>query len=150
MAIYAVHSAGDVADARFVRQDFSRAGFVFGPFWLAAHRLWRPLALWLLGAGLVAGGLEAGLLHPGVVAALLALGDLAIGFEGGALASAALARRGAPLVDVAVGADRQGAERSYFARTLGAAPASASVPAPPTAARFPAAGIIGMFPEAGA
>ena len=59
MAIYAVHCAGGGGDAaaleraKVLKLGFCRAAFVFGPIWLVAHRLWRPLALWALSAALV-------------------------------------------------------------------------------------------------
>jgi hypothetical protein len=156
MAIYAVHcSAGDgepataLERAQVLKLGFCAAAFVFGPIWLIAHRLWRPLALWLLGAALVGFALAGGVLGAGAAFWLYALSALYFGFEGRALQGAALARRGLPLADVVCAADSSTAELAFFTRRS-AQPAPRGAPranlGPPTSAPPE---VVGLFPEAG-
>ena len=156
MAIYAVHcSAGDgepataLERAAFLKRGFCAAAFVFGPIWLIAHRLWRPLALWLLGAALVGFALAGGVLGAEAVFWLYALSALYLGLEGRALQGVALARRGRPLADIVCAADSSTAELEFFARRS-AQPAPRSAPradfGPPSSATLE---VVGLFPEAG-
>ncbi len=124
MSIYAVHCpAGDgdaaaLERAKFLKLGFCRAAFVFGPLWLLAHRLWRPLALWLLGAALVGFALAGGALGADAAFWLYALSALYLGLEGRALQGAALARRGRPLADVVCAPNSSTAEHGFFARRV--------------------------------
>ena len=102
MAIFAVHSpAGDAATAferaRFVRLGFSWGALLLGPVWLLARRLWRPLALFVLGAALVGFAAAGGVIAPGAVFWLYVAYAFYLGFEGRAFVGAALTRRGLPL-----------------------------------------------------
>ncbi len=152
MAIYSIHCrplvGGQDAAAEALtamRLGFSYPAFVFGPFWLAAHRLWLPLLAYV--AGLAVFGLLAasGVLAHGALVALEVLAALLIGLEGRNWLGFALARRGLPLVDVIEARNEDEAVRVYFARVLAVAP-------PPAGARvsLPRAtsGVIGSFPEA--
>ena len=154
MAIYAVHCPagdGDAATlerAKFLKLGFCAAAFAFGPMWLLAHRLWRPLALWILGAALVALGLAQGVFGADAAVWLYVLSALYLGLEGRALQGAALARRGRPLADVICAADSSTAERGFFERAFAAPPRAAPRPraAPPSSAPPQ---VLGLFPEAG-
>jgi len=154
MAIYAVHCPagdGDAATlerAKFLKVGFCAAALAFGPMWLLAHRLWRPLALWILGAALVALALAQGVFGADAAVWLYALSALYLGLEGRALQGAALARRGRPLADVICAADSSTAERGFFERAFAAPPRAAPRPraAPPSSAPPQ---VLGLFPEAG-
>jgi Protein of unknown function (DUF2628) len=154
MAIYRVHIPDSLdplkaADrARFVREGFAFWALAFGPFWLLAKRQWLALGMWSLAAALAAMAISAGLFPPHVGGWLYGLGALYLGLEGRNIVSAGLERSGARLVDVATGADRRAAERTFFSRwpalaTPGAAATRAAAPPPSQHT------IIGLFPEAG-
>jgi hypothetical protein len=157
MTIFAAHCAPEfprssetLAQARVFRVGFVWPALVFGPLWLVALRLWRPLALWIVAAALVMTATAQGLLDAAAAFWLYALAALYLGFEGRALEAAALTRRGRPLADIVCAADSSGAERAFFARAADLAEAPRP-PAPPRGG--PAAGephaVIGLFPEAG-
>ena len=103
------------------RVGFVWPALVFGPLWLVARRLWRPLALWIVAAALVAAATANGLLVAGAALWLYVLAALYLGFEGRALEAAALTRRGRPLADIVCAADSSGAERTFFARAVDSA-----------------------------
>ncbi len=156
MAIFAAHCAPEfprsseaLAQARIFRVGFVWPALVFGPLWLLARRLWRPLALWIVAAALVGAATAQGLLDAAAAFWLYALAALYLGFEGRALEAAALTRRGRPLADIVCAADSSAAERAFFARAADLAEA----PRPPAPRGGPAAGaphaVIGLFPEAG-
>ncbi len=157
MTIFAAHCALEfprsskaLEQARVFRVGFVWPALVFGPLWLLARRLWRPLALWIVAAALVGAATAHGLLNPAAAFWLYALAALYLGFEGRALEAAALTRGGRPLADIVCAADSSGAERTFFARAADLAEAPRP-PAPPRsgpAADAPHA-VIGLFPEAG-
>jgi hypothetical protein len=159
MAIYSVHMPGDGADplsaaerASFLREGFSWPAFLFGPLWLLARGLWRPLGAWCLGAVLVGLATSYGLLGGSAGSWLYFIAALFLGFEGKGFVGAAMERRGLRLVDVAAGPDLAAAESGFFARWLANTPAPVLTPAParPNASAADGQGhIIGMFPEAG-
>jgi hypothetical protein len=129
-----------------LRLGFAPWGFVFGPLWLLAKRLWLALGAWILGAVVVGLAVVSGFLRPETAVVLYWLAALFIGIEGRALQGWALVRRGSPLADIVAAISSESAERECFARAL-AAPARgvASVgPAPSNAQE-----IIGLFPRAG-
>jgi hypothetical protein len=154
MAIYRVHlpvgapdPAGMAERAKFLREGFSWAAFLFGPLWLLARGLWRPLLLWCLGALIVGLAIFFGRLSGATGVWLYLLSALFFGIEGQGLAAAAMERAGFRFVDIATGADRLAAERGFFSRWFAdtaAAPAAMrpSVPVAP-------AHVIGLFPESG-
>jgi hypothetical protein len=157
MTIFAAHCAPEfprsseaLEQARVFRVGFVWPALVFGPLWLVARRLWRPLALWIVAAALVGAATAQGLLDLAAAFWLYALAALYLGYEGRALEAAALTRRGRPLADIVCAADSPGAERAFFTRSADLAEA----PRPPTpprgglAAGAPHA-VIGLFPEAG-
>jgi hypothetical protein len=153
MAIYAFHSPAldrDTASAlestTVLRLGFAPWGFVFGPIWLLAKRLWLALGAWILGAAVVGFAVSWGLLRPDTAVILYWLAALFIGIDGRTLQGWALARRGSPLADIVAAGSSESAEREFFARAL-AAPArgAASVGPAPSSAQE----IIGLFPRAG-
>jgi hypothetical protein len=154
MAMYAIHCpplGGDneaAAEAmRARRMGFSYFGFVFGPFWLAAQRLWLPLIVYFAVAALLSFLFAAGVFAAPAALALDLLAGIFIGLEGRNWVGIKLARRGLPLVDIIEARNADEAARVYFTRAL------ANPTPPPTApvARSiqpPAGEIIGLFPEA--
>ena len=133
-----------------LRVGFVWPALVFGPLWLIARRLWRPLALWIAAAAVIEAAATHGLLNPGAAFWLYLLAALYLGLEGRALEAAALTRRGRPLADIVCAADSSGAERTFFVRAVAATEVA---PPPPPPRGGPAAGappaVIGLFPEAG-
>jgi hypothetical protein len=155
-AFYAPRGASDVQSAieraRVARQGFAFAGLVFGPLWLLARGLWRPLGAWLIAAVAVGLAVRYRFLWSSAASDLYALSALYIGFEGRAMQGAALARRGFPLADIAIGDDLAAAERGFAARALEARAAAAPASAASGGRYSPqdhSQGIIGLFPEAG-
>ncbi len=155
MAIYAVHcpaGEGDAAAferAKFLKLGFSATALAFGPIWLLAHRLWRPLALWILGAALVGLALARGVLSADAAVWLYVLSALYVGLEGRALQGAGLTRRGRPLADVVCAPDSSTAELGFFARRFAAPTPRGAQRAgfgPPSSAPPE---VLGLFPEAG-
>jgi len=152
MAIYAVHSPaldGDPASAfdraKILRLGFAPWGFVFGPFWLLAKRLWLALGAWILGAAIVGSAIAFGVSRPETGPLLYWLAALFIGIEGRTLQGRALAWRGLPLADIVAAGDPETAAREFLARALSRpARGAASVGPAPRANE-----IIGLFPQAG-
>ena len=156
MTIFAAHCSPDfrrsseaLEQARIYRVGFVWPALVFGPLWLIARRLWRPLALWIVIAALVGAAAAQGLLNPGAAFWLYGLAALYLGFEGRALEAAALTRRGRPLADIVSAADASGAERAFFSRAIDLS--DVAPPAPSRGGPAPKAphAVIGLFPEAG-
>ncbi|WP_158815929.1 DUF2628 domain-containing protein [Methylocapsa sp. S129] len=158
MAIYSVHIPVGGADpaavaerAAFLREGFSRPAFLFGPFWLLARGLWRPLGVWCLAAVLVGFAISYGLLRDSAATWLYLVSCVFLGLEGKSFVGAAMERRGLGLVDIVAGPDLIAAERAFFSRWLAidgapvATPAAARAHAPVA----DAAHVIGLFPEAG-
>jgi hypothetical protein len=156
MAIFAAHCAPEfprsskaLEQARVYRVGFVWPALLFGPLWLVARRLWRPLTLWIVAAALVEAATAHALLDPSAAFWLYLVAALYLGVEGRALEAAALTRGGRPLADIVCAADSSGAERTFFARAADLAEPPRP-PAPPHGG--PAAGaphVIGLFPEAG-
>jgi hypothetical protein len=101
-----------------VPEGFSWGAFLFGPFWLLAHRLWLPALLWSVAAPaaaalLVAAGVGGG----GAVVASLALQFL-LGCHARDLQRRGLARRGYAQAHVVAERD----EERALARLLAARP----------------------------
>jgi hypothetical protein len=156
MTIFAAHCAPEfrrsseaLEQARVFRVGFVWPALVFGPLWLIARRLWRPLALWIVAAALAGAAATHGLLDPAAASWLYILAALYLGFEGRALEAAALTRRGRPLADIVCAADSSGAERAFFTRAADMAE-PLRPPAPPRGGSAGGAPhVIGLFPEAG-
>ena len=118
--LYTVHfspfGSGPDRDTRFVKEGFSWAAFVFGPFWAFYHRLWfAGLILMAALAALAAAGEFFGL-DP-VADTAFGLGiSLLIGFEGPDLLRKKLEGRGMPERGIASGRNLVEAERDWFRR----------------------------------
>jgi len=145
----------------FIRDGFHFWAFLSGPFWLLAHRLWLAFFGYLAVIVLMSVGLfflvgsEAVRFVVGLLLAVL------LGLEAASLRRWTYGRRGWTNVGIVVGADREEAERRFFAQWVERAPVEPS-PSPPAPAASPASniardashntspGIIGLFPEPGA
>jgi Protein of unknown function (DUF2628) len=175
MPVYTVHApqradlaVGNATDRfAFVRDGFFLWAFVFGPVWLAWHRLWLALLGYVAAVAAIAGVLA--LLEAGTGAWLMVvlLIALLMGFEAASLWRWTLSRRDWRLLDIVVADDEEAAERRFFDRwTLkqrdrsndqssvdrGAPPPTRDVPGQPFSRPPPPAhtDIIGLFPQPGA
>ena len=155
MAIYSVHipvGGADQADvaarAAFLREGFSWPAFLFGPLWLLARGLWRPLGIWCLAAILVGFAISNRLLPDSAGTWLYLLASVFLGLEAKGFVGAAMERRGLGLVDVVSGPNLLAAETGFFSRWFAAAPVATPAPARPIGP-VAEAHVIGMFPEAG-
>jgi Protein of unknown function (DUF2628) len=111
----------------FLRDAFSPAAFIFGPFWFLWKRAWLPAFLWALLLGLLAG---AGSLFK-IPADAMSFAGLAVslflGFEGVRILAWSLRLRGYVESDVVVGDNEDDAEAIYFDRLRARELQSASV-----------------------
>lgn len=135
--------------AAFVPEGFSLTAFLFGPFWLAWHRLWLELLAWLVVFALLASGTPR-FIGSGMSFLIGVLLQVLLALEANNLRRGGLARRGYRFIDVAAGARRDDAERGFFQRWIEgrarvpaqAAPADQVSPPPPD----PQSEILGVFP----
>jgi Protein of unknown function (DUF2628) len=157
MATYEIHGPltgerGAIAEAlRATSPGFSYAAFVFGPFWLALHRLWVPLAIYLASGAVVAALASFGALAPGGALGLELTAAVFLGFEGPRWRAAALARRGRPLLDLVEAGSANDAADLFILRSLAeepAAPPTAAPPPPRRVAPLREPQVLGLFPEA--
>jgi hypothetical protein len=158
MATYEIHGPltgdrGEIAEALTATSArFSIAAFVFGPFWLAAHRLWTPLAIYVAAAAAVSGATAIGALAPGGALALELAVAVFLGLEGRNWLNAARARRGGALLDLVEAGSARDAADLYIWRNL-SEPDAAAPPAAPRASRAAPLRahepqVLGLFPEA--
>jgi hypothetical protein len=115
---YSVHlspfAAGPDRDALFVRDGFSWAALLFGPFWALWHRLWW-VALGMFAVALALAATEALLaLDPATGSVLWTAISLIFGFEGNDWRRAGLAARGFVERGPVSGADIGEAELRWF------------------------------------
>ncbi|WP_045679958.1 DUF2628 domain-containing protein [Martelella endophytica] len=118
--------AGDDAPerVRFIRDGFSWAGLIFGPFYLLASRAWiAGFSTLVISILLSVAGFYEGLSFA-AGAASLAL-NLFIALEGREWKAAAMERRGFRLRDVIVASDIETAEEIYFSGRESVSPFSA-------------------------
>jgi hypothetical protein len=162
MPLYAAHAPREPltlegADkAVLVPQGFSKAAFVFGPWWLVSNALWRALIGWALAcAALFALAVRFGLPLPALALALLALATY-LGAEASSLRSAALERAGLPLVDLVAASDEEVGLKTLFARwgasdeeARALAPAGPAVSGTPPPSSFANRDVLGLFPAPG-
>jgi hypothetical protein len=175
MPVYTVHApVANGAEARnaadrfaFVRDGFHFWAFVFGPLWLAWHRLWLALlgyVVMMAGVTVSLALLRAG---AGTRFTVLLLIALLMGFEAASLWRWTVSRRKWRQLDVVVADDEETAERRFFDRWTsrqggigndqpavdrGAPPPTRDIPGqafsrPPP---LPQSDIIGLFPQPGA
>ena len=174
MPVYTVH--GPVAagpDARnaadrfvFVRDGFHFWAFVFGPLWLAWHRLWLALlgyVVVMVGVAVTLSLLNAG---AGMRFTVMLLIAWLMGFEAASLWRWTVSRRKWRQLDVVVADDEETAERRFFDRWTssqrdggndqpavdrGAPPPTRNIPGQPfSRPPSPHGDIIGLFPQPGA
>ena len=141
-------SEAALVDAVFVPEGFSRAAFFLGPFWLAWHRLWLELLLWLVVFTMLASasGIFITPFASFVIGVLL---EVLLGLEANNLRRGRLARSAYRLVDVAAGATRDDAERNFFRRhfeTSPVLPELAKQSVPPPLPPAPHGEVLGLFP----
>jgi Protein of unknown function (DUF2628) len=119
MALYSVHLRGSgfqsVAEAAFVRQAFNWKAFFFGPFWLAGHRLWVTLLLWVGAYLLLIASLPTVLSPEAAFPIGLAL-QILLGLEANRLREAKLAARGYHLVEIVAAPALDQAEATFYHR----------------------------------
>jgi hypothetical protein len=163
MTVYTVHepplkrneTAPDPERVVFVRDGFSFWAFLLTPLWMLWHRLWLVLLGFIALVALALAALFSLGASAGVVAAVLALLKLLIGFEASSLRRFTLGRRGWRTAGIVVGNDLESAERRFFDLWVGkpAVPGEPR-PVPPAATAAPvmrraSSDIVGLFPEAG-
>jgi hypothetical protein len=173
MPVYTVHApiadnAGIAATDRFafVRDGFHFWAALFGPLWLAWHRLWLALIGWII----VMIAIEVGMARLGASGTAMFFTNVLIalltGFEAASIRRWTLSRRNWRQLDIVVAEDEESAERRFFDRWTakqrvlndqsavdrGAPPPTRDIPGqafsrPPP---LPQSEIIGLFPEPGA
>lgn len=151
MPVYTVHLPAETksgldpaTEAVLVREGFSLAAFVFGPFWLIWHRRWLALALWLAATAAFAGlSVKFGSKPELFVVFYLALAFL-IGLEAAAMRRRRLEGRGFDFVDVAIGEKRDDAETVWLTRRRPMGVVSAPIPASQPVRTTP---LVGLFPD---
>jgi hypothetical protein len=169
MPVYTVHApvadSGEADRFTFVRDGFHFWAFVFGPLWLARHRLWLALlgyiAVWV-GVAVALSLLHAG---GGTRFTVMLLIALLMGFEAASLWRWTVSRRKWRQLDVVVADDEETAERRFFDRWTssqrgfdqsaidrGAPPPTRDIPGQPFSRPppLPHGDIIGLFPQPGA
>jgi len=173
MPIYTVHApsadnAGIAATDRFafVRDGFHFWAALFGPLWLAWHRLWLALIGWIV----VMIAIDVGMARLGAGGTAIFLANVLIallmGFEASSIRRWTLSRRNWRQLDVVVADNQESAERRFFDRWTakqrvindqsavdrGAPPPTRDIPGQPFSRPppLPRNEIIGLFPEPGA
>jgi hypothetical protein len=149
MAVYTVHVPRGRWGERptpdrivFLRDGFSLAAFLFGPFWLLWRRAFLAALLWTLLLGVVGALAATGLSREAVSTLEIALGAL-LGLEGSRLVAWTLARRGYAESAVIVAESLEDAEAVFFATLQPGGPAAGPGAAPggAAAARHPVGGL---------
>lgn len=131
--------------AVLVRQGFSRAAFLFTPFWAILNRLWLVLALWGLWVILSVISAAALNLDPVTATIIYTLGALVFGFEADRALERALTRKGMLLQGLTLGASEGDAEQLYFDRAFVPSSAPAASPEFKASSTEPP-DLLGLFP----
>jgi len=158
MRIYTVHELpGAPLDGKgivLVKEGFSFPAFAFSWVWLAYHRMWVALAIWIGVTVTLSWAMQSALGAPAAAVASLALSFM-LGSEGNDIRRWALAQKGYREVGLAGGASLEEAERNFFAKWE--RPLSVEEVKPVTAPVWPRRAparrdveVLGLFPEAGA
>ena len=121
MVTYTVHEPPNVSANRlesaeqllFVKDGYSWLAALVPPLWLLWKRMWLELAIYVGGIGLMVWALTS-IGAPNTTSALLLIIQIVFGFEAGALYSAALERRGWPVVGTVTGRNAEDAERRFL------------------------------------
>lgn len=161
MAVYTVHAPANVRASGapaaenfvFVRDGFHGWAFLFGPFWIAAHRLWLALAAYIV----LIVALQATLAFAGRPAATpFAMFGVALllGLEAGSLRRWTLRRNGARELGIVNADTQEAAERRFFdswhSRQQAAPDAEVAAHGSMPAQAVRTGDIIGLFPQPGA
>jgi hypothetical protein len=154
MAVFTVYvlstNGRSVAAADCVHVISDRFGWLallFGPIWLAWHRLWWGLLAYGLAVAILALAAHALQLSSGTVFLALLIIGIFIGLEGGALRDFSLVRGGYRIADLISAPNREVAESEFFRRwpaTPAAGGGRPNVPPPADNGQ-----VIGVFPTAG-
>jgi len=154
MAVFTVYVLSDsgssvaAADRVHVISDrFGWLAFLFGPIWLAWHRLWWGLLAYVLAVAMLVLAARTLQLSAGAAILVLLIMAIFIGLEGGALRDFALTRRGYRIADLISAPSREAAEREFF-RGWPAAPAAGGG-RPNVPLQADNGQVIGIFPTAG-
>jgi hypothetical protein len=122
MTTYTIHIPDIGADidsqadqARLVPDGFSWGAMFFGPIWMACHRAWTGVLLWVLGLAITGGLVLWGLSLTGA-AVMLLFAALLSGLEGQMLRARSLRRRGFRAVDLVSGTTAVDAEQTFLRR----------------------------------
>ena len=150
-----LRNAPTLADAErvvFLREKFSWPALCFGPFWLAWHRLWLALALWLLAFFALGVAMVSLKLDNSMMSAAYLVPSLIVAFEATALRRRKLLRKGLREAGVVIAQDIEIAERRFFADWAKRA-ATAPLERPAAAGSVPPLApspVLGLFPRPGA
>lgn len=163
MSVYTVHAPsapearGEADKFVFLRDGFHFWALLFGPLWLAWHRLWLALIGYLVLAAAL--GITLSLLgaEPDVRSLVFFLLAVLMGLEASSLRRWSYSRGRWRQIDFVVADDEEAAERRFFDRWATSSHALASplsydvptAPHQPRAERAASLGIIGLFPEPG-
>lgn len=144
MARFTIHLPGDAPNrdavlerAVLVRDGWSWGAFLFGPFWLMAHRHWLTGFFALIGLALIVAAIVTLPVPSGAMAALWLLVAWLFGLEGSSLRRFALRRGGYTEAGVVVGTAGEALEQRAFASLGPEAPVRTGSPA-----------VLGLFPQA--
>lgn len=132
-----------------VREGFSKVAFFFAPVWLIAKRCWIALAFWAVAMAAAVALVFFARIGGGAATVLIALPNLAIGFENAWIRARALERRGYVLAGAAMGRSREEAEAHFFVDWLAGHDAEPLRPQATTGYQRPAAAAFGFFPQPG-
>jgi hypothetical protein len=151
MLVYTVHeparpaaSLDDRADELvFVKEGFSMPAFLFGPFWLAVHRLWLPLVLYVAALLLLLGIFQILPGGSGAVGIVLTLAAMAFGLEANSIRRWGLSRREYQLIGTAAGKTFEECEHRFLTGWL----AGQGVASKPSALLTPPAPPLPMAPS---
>ncbi len=149
-------NAPTLADAErvvFLREKFSWPALLFGPFWLAGHRLWLALLLWIVAFFALGVPMVSLKLPDSMMFAAFLVPSLIVAFEATAIRRRKLLRKRMRDAGVVIAQDIEIAERRFFADwTKRAGTLPAERPAPPAGSALPLdpSPVLGLFPQPGA
>jgi hypothetical protein len=148
-------NAPTLADAErvvFLREKFSWPALLFGPFWLAWHRLWLALLLWIVAFFALAVLVASLKLNETAILAALVVPSLIIAFEATAIRRRKLLRKPMRDAGVVIAQDIEIAERRFFADWAKRAETAAAERPAPTGLVPPLdpSPVLGLFPQPGA
>jgi Protein of unknown function (DUF2628) len=98
----------------FVRDGFSWTAALLAPIWMLGHRLWWPLAGYVVAVIVIVMVWQSNLVHPGwIVLAAIGL-NLLVGLEAGTLRRWTLDQRGWTTLGSVSGRNSEDCERRFF------------------------------------